>query len=364
MKKGAKCCLCLFFVFGMLTHARSQATNKLDLTGDVGIGTVSPVSKLEVRSGYITVSDHSTNRLYLSADAIGGYLQTNNTPLRFYTGSTEKMRLLHNGSFGIGTTTPGSMLAVSSSVARISNFGTSASSGYLEIGASGSYMYVGLGASLLSGASTSDGILRSDNALAFLSNGDNERMRILSNGNIGIGTNDPTSKLEVVNGYFTVSNHAINRLYLSSDAGGAYLQTSGAPLRFFTGSTVRLQILETGNVGIGTLTPSEKLAVNGNIRAKKIIVETGWSDYVFADDYKLKSLNELASFIKQHKHLPDVPSAKEVEKSGISVGENQALLLKKIEELTLYIIEMKKINDSQEKKIESIAAQLNELKNK
>jgi hypothetical protein len=65
----------------------------------------------------------------------------------------------------------------------------------------------------------------------------------------------------------------------------------------------------------------------------------GWSDYVFNDDYKLRSLSSLESFIKQNKHLPEVPSAKEVEEKGISVGDNQALLLKKIEELTLYVIE-------------------------
>ena len=108
----------------------------------------------------------------------------------------------------------------------------------------------------------------------------------------------------------------------------------------------------SGNVGIGTISPSEKLSVNGNIRTKKLIVtQTGWPDYVFNNDYKLKPLAEVENYIKANKHLPDMPSAKEVEIKGISVGDNQALLLKKIEELTLYIIEMQKeINELKQNK--------------
>jgi hypothetical protein len=100
-----------------------------------------------------------------------------------------------------------------------------------------------------------------------------------------------------------------------------------------------------GNVGIGTTSPSERLSVNGKISAKKIIVtQLGWSDYVFDKKYKLRSLFSLENFIKENKHLPEVPTAKEVEEKGISVGDNQALLLKKIEELTLYVIKLDKQN--------------------
>jgi hypothetical protein len=110
-----------------------------------------------------------------------------------------------------------------------------------------------------------------------------------------------------------------------------------------TASAARMVFDENGNAGIGTTTPTEKLSVNGNITAKKIkITQTGWSDYVFNKDYKLRSLSSLESFIKQNKHLPEMPSAKEVEENGISVGDTQALLLKKIEELTLYIVQQNK----------------------
>lgn len=107
-----------------------------------------------------------------------------------------------------------------------------------------------------------------------------------------------------------------------------------------------MTVTNEGKVGVGTSSPNEKFSVNGNISAKKLIItQTGWSDYVFHPDYKLKPLDQVEAFIKKNNHLPDIPSAKEVESKGISVGENQALLLKKIEELTLYLIELKKENE-------------------
>lgn len=102
---------------------------------------------------------------------------------------------------------------------------------------------------------------------------------------------------------------------------------------------------EAGNVGIGTNSLADgKLNVNGNIRAKEVKVElTGfWPDYVFNSDHELPSLAETENFIQQHGHLPEIPKASEIEADGIPLGKMDALLLKKIEELTLHLIEQQK----------------------
>jgi hypothetical protein len=106
--------------------------------------------------------------------------------------------------------------------------------------------------------------------------------------------------------------------------------------------TERMRIGANGNVGIGTTNPTHTLTVSGTIRAKEIIVESNWADYIFADDYQLQSLDTVEQHIKTHKHLPGIPSAQEVSANGVSLGEMQTLLLAKIEELTLHQIELNK----------------------
>jgi hypothetical protein len=102
--------------------------------------------------------------------------------------------------------------------------------------------------------------------------------------------------------------------------------------------------LSSGNVGIGTMALSDyKLSVEGKIRAREIEVNAStWADFVFAEDYPLKSLSEIEKYIAEKKHLPNVPSEKEVLAKGINLGEMDAILLQKIEELTLYIIDLEK----------------------
>jgi hypothetical protein len=129
--------------------------------------------------------------------------------------------------------------------------------------------------------------------------------------------------------------------------------------KFTTANTIaNSAIYESGGkVGIGSVSVNEsgyKLFVEHGVRTRKIKVDQQtWADYVFEKNYPLASLPEVEQYIQQHKHLPDVPSAKEVEANGLNLGDNQAVLLRKIEELTLYLIE-------QNKKLEELTRQLQE----
>lgn len=114
----------------------------------------------------------------------------------------------------------------------------------------------------------------------------------------------------------------------------------------------------SGNVGIGTTTPDSKLSVDGEIHTKEVKVDiTGWSDFVFEENYDLPSIESVEKHIQKKGHLNDIPSAKEVEENGILLGEMNAKLLQKIEELMLYTIH-------QEKKINKQHQQINTLINR
>ncbi|MBU2996748.1 hypothetical protein KO500_09895 [Cellulophaga baltica] len=132
--------------------------------------------------------------------------------------------------------------------------------------------------------------------------------------------------------------------------------SSGAKIIFKTSTTKggaidRMTINDDGKVGIGTdETGNHTLAVEGSIGSREVIVEgSGWSDFVFENDYQLPTLKDVETHINEYGHLKDIPSAKEIGTDGIPLGEMDAKLLQKIEELTLYIIDLNK-------KIESLEA--------
>ena len=110
---------------------------------------------------------------------------------------------------------------------------------------------------------------------------------------------------------------------------------------------------ENAKLGIGTTTPDAKLAVNGDVHAKEVKVDlNGWPDFVFNKDYTLPSLEDVATHIKENGHLKDIPSEAEVKANGINLGEMDAKLLQKIEELMLYTIQQQKTINEQSEKIE------------
>ena len=122
-------------------------------------------------------------------------------------------------------------------------------------------------------------------------------------------------------------------------------------LRIRANTSTKMIVKANGNVGIGTHYPGHKLAVNGTIHAEEIIVDMNVPDYVFKEGYDRMSLGELEAYIKENHHLPGVPSEKDIDEFGVSIAEHQALLLQKIEELTLHVIEQNKELKAQQQKI-------------
>ena len=196
-----------------------------------------------------------------------------------------------------------------------------------------------------------------------------EALRVLNNGKVGIGTTTPVEKLDV-NGSIRLMNSG-NKIYwdwpsrtieqYSSGAGGTMIrfrnsmtQGTGNPdggFDFADHNGKSVMRIKDYKVAIGTtdFTGNHKLRVEGSIGAREIKVEaSGWSDFVFEKDYKLRTLDEVEQHINQNGHLPEIPSEAEVKENGINLGEMNAKLLQKIEELTLYMIDMNKRVDQLE----------------
>lgn len=194
------------------------------------------------------------------------------------------------------------------------------------------------------------------------------------NGNFGIGVDYPSQKLEVAgNGLFngrvisTISGDIGGEIVINNPSKvsngaakswGIFNMTGGYgnSLQFWAYDnlgcasgglcTSRFVLMDNGNVGIGVLNPNNRLDVNGTIHSKEVKVDMlGWSDFVFKKEYNLPTLEEVEKHIAEKGHLENIPSEEEVLKNGINVGEMNAKLLQKIEELTLYMIEMKKENE-------------------
>jgi hypothetical protein len=127
----------------------------------------------------------------------------------------------------------------------------------------------------------------------------------------------------------------------------------------------------TGKFGVGISEPMAELDVDGKIRAKEVqIIAPGTADFVFEEDYPLKPLSEVEQFVKENKHLPEIPSAKKMEKDGVNLAEMNKLLLQKVEELTLYLIKLEKHQRQQqnkniqlEERIINLTQQIRSLKN-
>jgi len=199
------------------------------------------------------------------------------------------------------------------------------------------------------------------------------------NGNFGINTEAPSKKLDIggdmllrnltnapgAGASISFSSYDLGHIgpkissYLDFANGAA--SSSRLILSSYNNGYMNEITLVGGRVGIGTSSPREALSVNGSARAKEITVETAnWPDYVFKPSYKLQPLEEIKAYINQNHHLPETPSEKEITEKGLNIGEINKLLMKKVEELTLYLIENKEALKEQQCEIDQLKANLSQ----
>ena len=300
------------------------------------------------------------------------------TFITFFT-MTLKAQWTNNGAFlttsdkvGIGITNPAFGLEVGSSNYTISRFKRLGSGGGAAVQIANAQ---GTQWSVAVGANNHFGISKSADPFG-------SQFIILDNGKIGINDITPSFMLDLdagggsntlarFKGSFTGpqgiqverSGGDKIRLVANYSGYGGGLESTSA-LRFSvngnTQSNPALYINANGQTGIGTTSMgSHRLAVDGSVGAREIKVEVGtWSDFVFKSDYELRSLKEVEDHINEKGHLPEIPSEAEVTANGINLGEMNAKLLQKIEELTLYLIEQNKKLDAQQAEIEQLKEQV------
>ena len=305
--------------------------------------------------------------------------------------ATQTGDIYRTGNVGIGTTTPITRLHVTGNSVFTNVTGYPTSAAYIR------------GNSNQSSATTPDytwwnndqtGLFHPAGDVIGFTTGGTEKMRVHSNGNVGVGTTNPLFKMHVNNGGLMISgttpgdggpqllfsddatNYPQGRWaieYLTADAS----RPSMGGLHFWKpfpdaggAGNYTLFLKDDGKIGMGVtddnshgsfcasaLPNGYRLYVNGGILTTKVKVanycSTSWADYVFADDYQLKPLSEVESYIKENNHLPNIPSAEELEEKGLDLAEMASMQMEKIEELTLYMIQLEK--DMQQLKADNAA---------
>lgn len=383
--------------------------------GKVGIGTSTPAAQLDVKSAssyvaqfngaapmYMGFFENDIYRAYLGSysgnaeDVDFGTGAGNSTgKLHFTIQANPQLTIAADGKVGIGTTIPNHKLHVAAGDLFVNS-----NSGAIRLGFNGGNEWqmisTGGGADLRWNTSTNGGATI------------NPRHYFSQNGNVGIGgfsgAGTPNARLDIIGiGNTSVTNTFIARNSLGDtlmrirDDGrigigyngsnyGRIMNLGGNGINFYktnsifggsifpdengnlvlwssasgtvAGNNVVLQP-SWGSVTIGTYTHATgyKLSVNGKIICTDAVVNlplASWPDYVFKKDYKLMPLEELEASIIENSHLPNIPSASEIEKSGVKLGEMNKNLLEKIEELTLYVIELNKQNKQLQARVNNL----------
>ena len=315
----------------LLFTVACSAQNTFPASGNAGIGTTSPAASLQVAGDirFGTNGTYTDFRMFTDG-VLSGYNQVNSiTPVtvpgsgtakaalylknKTATGTT-RMDLLVDGNVGIGNAAPGTSLHVGPGGVFSMRDGTGASFTPALINSQTSGV-AGLGVAVVDG---------------------------VNNPRIGLFADQPNNIV------------GISTVYSSNSPAFVY---RGA------GTGEVLRITPAGNLGIGTANPDSKLTVNGTVHSTVVLVDnTVIPDYVFNKTYALRPLSAVKAYIDLNHHLPEIPSAAEVAKNGQNLGEMNALLLKKVEELTLYMIELNKTTAELNKKVKAQQQEIEQLK--
>jgi hypothetical protein len=292
-----------------------------------------PVGTLQINNDGVydsSISSGGVARMKMGFDGAKGYIT-----FGAHTGSGQREDILYmrgsDGNVGIGTSNPQQKFVVSNN------------------GAEGFELYLDQLSSIV-GLQSYNRILNTYSKMQL----DASQFSFM-NGNVGIGTLSPQQR-------FVVSNNGAEgfELYLDKPLSLVGLQSYNRVLNTY--SKMQLDASQFsfmhGNVGIGTINPLNKLDVKGTIHSQEVKVDMlNWSDFVFKKEYNLPTLEEVEKHITEKGHLENIPNEKEVLEKGINLGEMNAKLLQKVEELTLYMIE-------QNKRMNKLEKDNQELKNK
>ena len=321
-----------------------RQTSALDEPAFVGVGITNPQQMLHI-NGNAMISGAGNGLLfaYSSTSSGGNFgIKYTGSGLNFFlpasgngTNTNNLLFIKSDGNIGIGTGNPTTKLDVSGT-AKATNIVSTSS--------------IQASTLLVSGLTQSDSLTVTNkiqsNSLKVTENIQARLLQISSNV-VFNGLAGSSSKVVTVSTDGMLSSADYSTFYdnLGNHTATQNINLSGNKIVGSSTGTKGIYVSSSGNVriGDGSMIPTNALEVNGTVRSKEVVVETNnWSDFVFDTEYELMSLSETDRYIHENGHLPDIPSASEVRENGIELGEMNALLLRKIEELTLYVIELEK----------------------
>ena len=324
----------------------------IDENGQMGIGTATPSSQLTINgsSPYIEMMHNNVNTGFLMASGVNLKLGTNSTNttgnVRFQTQLIDRMTIDENGLVGIGTTNPTSILSINSTdpIVQLKNAGVD--KGFVQL----------VNDDIKIGTN-----IDNDNGKFIVRTNGTDRLTVNNKGQMGLNvipddirTSFSVGEDENGNTGIELVQDNIRRGMFNFNGIVTTLSANAGDFHIYRKSTDPFIAHTDGNFTMGgwNVATGYRFSIYGKAIAYEFtaLPYASWPDYVFADNYKLRPLSEVKKFISENKHLPNIPAAAEVEKNGIQLGDMSKRLMEKVEELTLYVIQLQEQVDELKKK--------------